>query len=111
MVFINGKMASSGASGGIEQADDYNLVSTMEIDLPDIDTSGTVDMEIRYWVEDKEIGTISFTASGAELLADTVTIPLNEVITLPDDQHIIPGKIHYQRSRPGKSSSPFLPKR
>ena len=85
MVFINGKMASSGASGGIEQADDYNLVSTMEIDLPDIDTSGTVDMEIRYSVEGREIGTIAFTASGAELLADTVTIPLNEVITLPDD--------------------------
>ena len=29
MVFINGKMASSGASGGIEQADDYNLVSML----------------------------------------------------------------------------------
>ena len=84
MVFINGKMASSGASGGIEQADDYNLVSTMEIDLPDVDTSGTVDMEIRYSVAGKEIGTIAFTASGAELLADTVTIPLNEVVTLPD---------------------------
>ena len=85
MVFINGKMASSGASGSIEQADDYNLVSTMEIDLSDIDTSGTVDMEIRYSVEGREIGTIAFTASGAKLLADTVTIPLNEVITLPDD--------------------------
>ena len=85
MVFINGKMASSGASGGIEQADDYNLVSTMEIDLPNVDTSGTVDMEIRYSVAGKEIGTIAFTASGAELLADTVTIPLNEVVTLPDD--------------------------
>ena len=84
MVFINGKMASSGASGGIEQADDYNLVSTMEIDLPDVDTSGTVDMEIRYSVAGKEIGTIAFTSSGAELLADTVTIPLDEVITLPD---------------------------
>ena len=84
MVFINGKMASSGASGGIEQADDYNLVSTMEIDLPDVDTSGTVDMEIRYSVAGKEIGTIAFTSSGAELLADTVTIPLKEDITLPD---------------------------
>lgn len=85
LVFVNGKMASQGMSGGIEQADDYNLVSTLEIDLPDIDTSGSVDMEILYWVNDKEIGSISFTASGAELLADTVTIPLNEIITLPDN--------------------------
>lgn len=88
IVFINGKMASYGASGSIGQADEHNLVSNMEIDLPDIDTSGTLDIEIQYSVNSSRIGTIAFTSSGEELLTDTVTIPLDQVITLPDDTEI-----------------------
>lgn len=87
-VFINGKMASYGASGSVGQADEHNLVSNMEIDLPDIDTSGTLDIEIQYSVNNSRIGTIAFTSSGEELLTDTVTIPLDQVITLPDDTEI-----------------------
>ena len=33
----------------------------MEIDLPDIDTSGTLDIEIQYSVNSSRIGTIAFT--------------------------------------------------
>lgn len=52
-VFLNGRMISTAASGSVQKADDYNLVSNMELELPDIDTAQTLDLEIQYYLDGK----------------------------------------------------------
>lgn len=83
-VFINGKMASWGASGGMEQADDYNLISSRRIALEPVDSTESLDMELRYSVDGKAIGSFSFAATGKELLEDTFTASLDTEVSLPD---------------------------
>ena len=88
MIFVNGQMLPASMSGGMGKADDYNLVSDSKIELPDIDTSKDLDIEIQYSVNDVKIGTFSFTASGEELALDTLTVPLDETVTLPDGSKV-----------------------
>ena len=83
-VFINGKMVSWGASGGTEQADDYNLVSSRRMSLDSIDASQNLDIELHYSMGGKSIGSFSFTATGKDLMASTYTVSLDTTITLPD---------------------------
>ncbi len=84
-LFINGKAAAWGAGGSVRQADDYNLVSAMEIALnDDIDASAQLDMELVFHCGNAYIGSIQFSASGADLMADTFVSSLDETITLPD---------------------------
>lgn len=87
-VFLNGRMISTAASGSVQKADDYNLVSNMELELPDIDTAQTLDLEIQYYLDGKKLGTMAFSASGKELALDTKTLELKETIPLPDGTEI-----------------------
>lgn len=87
-VFINGRMVSLAASGGSGRADDYNIVSDWTVEVPDVDTAKELDMEIRYSVNGDDVGAFEFTASGEELALDTLTIPLDETVTLPDGSEV-----------------------
>ena len=87
-VYINGRMVSLAGSGGTVKADDYNLVSDWKKELPDIDTTQDIDMEIQCSVNGEKIGTFSFTATGEELALDTLTVPLDETVTLPDGSQV-----------------------
>lgn len=87
-VFINGRMVSMAASGGSRRADDYNIVSDWTIEVPDVDTEQELDMEIQYSVNGDKVGSFEFTASGEELALDTLTVPLDETVTLPDGTEV-----------------------
>lgn len=87
-VFINGKWAEFGASGSSEKVDDYNEINFREIHLDHIDTSGQLDTELYFSLNQQRAGSISFTASGKELSADTKTVAVNQKITLPDKTEI-----------------------
>lgn len=87
-VYINGRQISVAASGQSEVIDDHHMVSCLEIELPDIDPAKQMDMEISFNVNNKDLGSISFTASGEELLAQTRTTELNESFTLPDGNEL-----------------------
>lgn len=87
-IFVNGQMLPASMSGGMGKADDYNLVSDSKLELPNIDTSKELDIEIQYSVNDVKIGTFGFTASGEELALDTLTVPLGETFTLPDGSRV-----------------------
>lgn len=87
-VYINGRMVSLAGSGGTVKVDDYTLASDWKQELPDIDTARDIDMEIQYSVNGEKIGTFSFTASGEELALDTLTVPLDETVTLPDGSKV-----------------------
>lgn len=83
-VYINGRMASLAGSGGTVKVDDYTLASDWKKELPNVDTAQDIDVEIQCAVNGDEIGVFRFTASGEELSLDTLTVPLDETVTLPD---------------------------
>lgn len=87
-VYINGRQVSVAASGEIETVDEHHMVSCLEIELEDIDPTKQMDMKISFNVNNEKIGSISFTASGEELLAQTRTTDLNESFTLPDGNEL-----------------------
>ncbi len=116
-VYINGRMVSGGAGGGSRQADEYNIVSDLEAELPGVDTAGTLDVEIRYYVMegdsmfgDIDMGSFEFTASGQELSIDTLSVPLDQTFELPDGELVtfteytsnaLGQKIYYEKSDDG----------
>ena len=88
IVYINGTMISLAGSGGTVKADDYNLVSDWKKELSDIDTTQDIDMKIQCSVNGEEIGTFSFTVSGEKLALDTLTVPVDQKVTLPDGSQV-----------------------
>lgn len=87
-VYINGRMASLAGSGGTVKVDDYTLASDWKKELPNVNTARDIDVEIQCAVNGDEIGTFRFTASGEELALDTLTVPLDETVTLPDGTRV-----------------------
>ena len=87
-VYINGRMASLAGSGGTVKVDDYTLASDWKKELPNVNTARDIDVEIQCAVNGDEIGTFRFTASGEELALDTLTVPLEETVTLPDGTRV-----------------------
>lgn len=83
-IYINGMQVSVGASGEVETIDEHHMVSCLEIEIPDIDPTEQMDMEIIFNVNDKNIGPFAFTTSGNELLTKTHTVPIDKSFTLPD---------------------------
>lgn len=83
-VYVNGKSIATACSGSVSAADEHNLISCLEIEVPGIDLSGSQDMEISFTTKNKKIGSLEFSASGEELSADTVVVNLNQSVTLPD---------------------------
>lgn len=88
-VYINGRQVSVAASGASEVVDEHHMASCLEIEVPDIDPTRQMDMEISFHVNNKNLGSISFTASGEELLAQTRTIELDKSFTLPDGNELL----------------------
>lgn len=96
-VNVNGWPVLGGAGGGAGLEEDGSIGAVISYDLDNIDTSGELDIKLVY----RDIGPIGdrglfhsatsgkwafhFTADGAALAADTVTIPLNQQFTLPND--------------------------
>lgn len=92
-VYINGRVASYAGGGGVSQEDDQTFLSIMTYSLEKdmIRENEKMDMEIvmqdmqglhsRTWA-------FQFTADGAKLAADTVHIPVNQTISLPDGNEV-----------------------
>lgn len=88
-VYVNGRMASYGASGGTEQADEQTFRSVMTYSLKKdlIDSKDDMKIEIEMTdVTGDYAGkwSFAFTANGAKLAADTIHTPVNHTVTLPD---------------------------
>lgn len=92
-VYINGRIASYAGGGGMSQEDDRTFLSMMtySLDKDMIHENEKMDMEI---VMQDSAGAHSgtwafqFTADGAKLNADTVRIPVDQTISLPDGNEV-----------------------
>lgn len=96
-IFINGRPIFGGSGGGAGLEEDGSIGAVISYDLDNIDTSDELDIKLVY----RDIGPIGdrglfhsatsgkwefhFTADGAALAADTITIALNQQFTLPND--------------------------
>lgn len=87
-VAIDGAQASFAFGGGIEQVDEHSMAICAEVEMPGVSPQKQMDMEMEFYFGEEKLGTIAFTASGAELLADTKTVELNKLFRLPDGTEV-----------------------
>lgn len=92
-LYINGRRMDGGASGGMRNPEGSEKIreSVMEYDLVDVDTDGTLDIELE--LSDIEgnsasVWEFSFTATGSQLSADTREIALDAGFELPDGSRV-----------------------
>lgn len=94
-VYINGKVVSVAAGGSSRNVDDYTHESVVNYELDNVDTSGSLDIQIIYsgiLKEEEEIEgkwDFRFTTDGAKLAADTTRIALNRKFELSNGSKVI----------------------
>lgn len=88
-VYINGRAASYAGGGGVSQKDDQTFLSIMTYSLEKdmISEKENMDMEIVIQANSQTFA-FQFAADGAKLAADTVHIPVNHTISLPDGNEV-----------------------
>lgn len=83
-VSIDGAQVSFAFGGSMEEADEHTMAVYGELEVPGISTEKQMDMEMEFYFGEEMLGTIGFSVSGAELLADTKTVELDKTFRLPD---------------------------
>lgn len=87
MAVVDGVMAQ-GASGSSEKSDENSIVGYTAIEVSGINAEKQMDIKLDFSVKDQKIGSIAFSATGAELMADTKTAKIDKSFTLPDGSEI-----------------------
>lgn len=89
-VYLNGKQISIGASGSSWKEDDYTLISCLELEIPNIDVSKSMDIELNFFLtlDHTPVGSFAFSASGETLMAETRSVALNKTYLLPDQTEL-----------------------
>ena len=114
-IYMNGKNISNSASGGAKPIDRHTVESVITYSLEQVDVSRQLDFKIKFEGSEAYSGgdwEFAFTASGKELAADTISIPMDYTFTLPNDAVItmteftsnaMGEKIYYTASKEGSA--------
>lgn len=112
-IYVNGRVISQGSSGSSQQIGDNTIQSVMNYDLIDFNTTESLDFELEFYFlggQEKEKLKIAFQADGKELAIDTLNVPMEQSIRLPDESTItlnrytdnaLGQKIYYTSSKAG----------
>lgn len=90
-IYINGQSCLSGISGGRVGLTPKISETVLEYDLPDIDTSGPLDIELKLTEVTGQLSgnwTFQFQADGSKLRAELKEQKLDNTFKLPNDQTI-----------------------